>query len=65
MKNKLKEIRMKEYMLSGKEFADMLDLKHTTYYNWEKGTSQPPLEIAFKIALKLNKSIYDIWYLDD
>lgn len=64
MKNNLKSIRMKEYMLSKKEFANLLDIKPTTYYNWENGFNIPSLEVALKIANKLNRPVTDIWYLD-
>lgn len=62
IKNKLKEIRMKEYLMSGKEFADMLVISHTTYNNWELGVSKPTLDKAFEIAEKLNKKVDEIWY---
>ena len=64
MKNKLKEIRMKEYMLSQREFAKFLNIKATTYCNWENGLSNPPLEKALEISKKLNRDIKNIWYLD-
>lgn len=64
LKNKLREIRMKEYMLSQREFSKILEIEATRYFNWEKGLSQPPLEMAFKIAKKLNRDIKDIWYLE-
>lgn len=64
MKNKLKEIRMKEYMLSKKDFADFLKIKPTTYYNWENGFNNPSLEVALMVSKKLNKTINDIWYLE-
>lgn len=64
VKNRLKEIRMREYMLEQKEFADHLGVGLTTYFNWEKGTSKPPLEKALEIANKLNKDVKEIWYLE-
>lgn len=60
--NKLKEIRMKEYMLGSQEFAKMLGVAKSTYSNWESGERLPSLITAFKIAEKLNKNINDIWY---
>ena len=62
IKNKLKEIRMKEYMLSSKEFAKMLDAPISTYSQWESGINNPTLAKSFEIAKKLNKSVIDIWY---
>lgn len=64
VKNKLKEIRMREYMLSSQEFAEKLCVARSTYSQWEKGTSNPTLEKSFEIARKLNKSIEEIWYYE-
>ena len=65
LKNRLKEIRMKEFMLSQKEFSDYLGVGITTYCNWENNLSRPSLEKALKISKKLNKSIEEIWCLED
>lgn len=62
LKNRLKEIRMKEYMMSSKEFAEMLDIKLTTYSRWESGENNPNLEKAYEIAKKLNKEVTEVWY---
>jgi len=62
--NRLKEIRMKEYMLSQKDFAAMLEIRPNQYNRYEKDVNTPSVEIALKIAQKLNKKIEDIWYLD-
>ena len=63
IKNRLKEIRMKEYMLSQIEFCKILEIPNTTYSNWESGVSRPTLEQSFNISDKLNKKLEDIWYL--
>lgn len=60
--NRLKEIRMKEYMMSSKEFSEMLGIKLSTYSQWENGINTPNLEKAIEISKKLNKSIEDIWF---
>lgn len=65
VKNRLKEIRMKEYMMEGKEFANFLGVSNTTYSNWELGVSKPTLEKSLEIAKKLNRRIEDIWCLED
>lgn len=62
--NKLKEIRMKEYMMEPKEFAKKLGVTVRSYYQYEEGSSRPKLEIALEIAKRLNKKIDDIWYLE-
>lgn len=61
--NKLKEIRMKEYMMSQKDFATFLDVQVKVYWSWENNKSKPTLEKALEIANKLNKNIMEIWYL--
>lgn len=61
VKNRLKEIRMKEYMMNQTEFSKMLECPRSTYSQWESGTSNPTLEKALDIARKLNRKIDDIW----
>ena len=63
VKNHLKEIRMKEYTMNQKEFAEYLNIGVTAYCNWENETSKPTLEKAIEISDKLNKDIKQIWYL--
>lgn len=65
IKNKLKEIRMREYMMKQKEFAEFLGVNSKSYFSWEKETIKPSVEIALEIAKKLNRSVEDIWYLDN
>lgn len=62
VKNKLKEIRMREYMMEPKEFADMLGINIKTYYPWELGSAIPSLKKCLEIAEKLNRKVDDIWY---
>lgn len=64
VKNKLKEIRMREYCMNQKEFAEFLSVGITAYCNWEKNLSRPTLEKALEISEKINKNIKDIWYLE-
>jgi putative transcriptional regulator len=63
VKNKLKEIRMREYMMDPGEFAKFLNVNIKAYYQWETEFSKPTLEKALEISLKLNRNINDIWYL--
>ncbi|EPS47202.1 helix-turn-helix transcriptional regulator [Clostridium botulinum] len=63
VKNRLKEIRMKEYLMNQTEFASMLGFDLKTVSNWERGISTPTLERAIKVSEKLNKKVNDIWYL--
>lgn len=62
VKNKLKEIRMKEYMLDSGEFAKFLGVPRSTYSQWENTSNNPTLTKAFEIATKLNRKLEDIWY---
>lgn len=62
VKNRLKEIRLKEYMMSSKEFSKILGIKLTTYSQWENGNTVPSLEKIFEVAKILNKEITEIWY---
>lgn len=64
VKNRLKEIRMKEYMMSSSEFAKFLEVPLSTYSQWENGSSNPPLLKAFEIASKLNRNLESIWYAE-
>lgn len=62
LRNRLKEIRMKEYMKSAKEFAEMLDVKKSTYSQWENEQNNPTLEKAYEVSKKLNREVIEIWY---
>lgn len=65
IKNNLRKIRMSEYLLEPQAFANMLGLNYKTYYGLESGFSRPKLEHALIIAQKLNRTIEDIWYLEE
>lgn len=62
VKNRLKEIRMREYMMSATDFAKKLGVKQSTYSQWENEQNNPTLEKAFEISRLLNKEINQIWY---
>ncbi|OAA91332.1 helix-turn-helix transcriptional regulator [Clostridium coskatii] len=63
VKNRLKEIRMKEYMMNQKEFcSNVLKMNPRTYSPIERNIVQGNMETAFKISEALNKRIEDIWY---
>ncbi|NFO57751.1 helix-turn-helix domain-containing protein [Clostridium botulinum] len=64
VKNKLKEIRMREYLMAPGEFAKFLGMSIKTYSGWENEYSRPTLEKALEVANKLNKNVNDIWYLE-
>ena len=64
LKNNLKTIRMGEFFLSKRDFSKKLDIAEQQYLRYESGQSNPSLEIAIKISIKLNKHVDDIWYID-
>lgn len=64
VQNRLKEIRMKEYMMNPGEFSKLIGTDIQNYNNWESNRSKPKLELAMSIALKLNKKIEEIWYFE-
>lgn len=64
VKNRLKEIRMKEYMMTSTDFSKFLHVSNTTYSNWELEKAKPSLETALSVAKILKKSIDEIWYLE-
>ncbi|EOU1893556.1 TPA: helix-turn-helix transcriptional regulator [Clostridium perfringens] len=63
--NKLREIRMREFLMDPGEFAVKLGVNPKTYSNWEKNRSKPPLEEALRIAKELNRKVEDIWTLEN
>lgn len=65
VKNKLKEIRMKEYMMNQKEFCNMLEVSQSTYSSIESNKIQGNIENILAIAKALNRKVEDIWYLED
>lgn len=64
VKNNLKEIRMKEYMMNLTQFAEFLEIDIKVLSSWERDKSKPTLERALEISNKLNKTINEIWCLE-
>jgi Predicted transcriptional regulators len=64
IKNRLRDIRMREYALEPKEFAEMLGVNTRTYYSWELGKAIPSMKEGLRVSNKLNKKLEDIWYLE-
>lgn len=65
VKNKLKEIRMREYMLNQKDFCKLIGISQSTYNPIENNTKQGNAETILLIAKGLNRKVEDIWYLVD
>lgn len=64
VKNRLKEIRMREYMLEPGEFAKILGITNKVYWSWENNKSRPTLEKALEISDILKIDIMEIWHLE-
>jgi len=64
VKNRLKEVRMKEYMMNMTQFAELVGINYRQYTEYEKGVVPQP-ETMLRIAKKLNKPIEEIFYLDE
>ncbi|MBY6761806.1 helix-turn-helix domain-containing protein [Clostridium botulinum] len=65
VKNKLKEIRMREYMMTSTKFCELLDVSLSTYSQIENNKQQGNIETILKISKALNRKVEDIWYLED
>ncbi|WP_252237464.1 helix-turn-helix transcriptional regulator [Clostridium sp. ZBS17] len=65
VKNKLKEIRMREYMMNQKEFCELIGISQSTYNPIENNLKQGNAETLLIIAKGLNRKVEDIWYLYD
>nr|WP_279284857.1 helix-turn-helix domain-containing protein [Clostridium sporogenes] len=65
VKNKLKEIRMREYMMDQKQFYTMLGISKSTYSQIENNKQQGNIETVLKIAKALSRPVEEIWFLED
>ena len=64
VKNKLKEIRMKEYQMTPTEFCQNVLHIRSTYSQLENSKTIGNIETALKIAKALNRTIEDIWFIE-
>ncbi|WP_416333982.1 helix-turn-helix transcriptional regulator [Anaerospora hongkongensis] len=61
LKNKLKSFRhLKE--MNQTEFAAFLGVQQAQFSRWERQVQQPNLEWAYKLCVKLNCNITDLFY---
>lgn len=65
VKNRLKEIRMKEYMMNSSEFCKVIGISLSTYSQIESNKQQGNIETILKISKALNLKVEEIWYLID
>lgn len=63
-KNRLRQIRHEMMIDKQIEMANLLGIAQNQYNRYEKG-GQPTLEVALRIAKRLNKQVEDIFYLDE
>lgn len=61
--NRLKEIRMKEYLMTISEFSELLNINISTYSQLESGKRLCSIPVALEISNKLNRNVNDIWFL--
>ena len=65
LKNRLHEIRHDLRIDRQIEMAYMLGLLQQQYNRYERNQVQPTLEMAIRIAHKLNKQVEEIFYIDE
>ena len=65
VRNRLKEIRMREYMMNSSEFCKVLNISISTYSQIESNKQQGNIDTILKISRALNRKVEDIWYLID
>lgn len=63
--NRLKEIRMKEYMMNSSEFSKAIGISLSTYSQIESNKQQGNIDTILKISKALNRKVEDIWFLID
>ena len=64
VKNKLREIRMRDFMKEPSEFADMIGVNRRTYYSWESGNAVPSIKEGLRICKIIKKGFDEVWYLE-
>ena len=64
VKNRLKKIRHELEIDTQTEMAKHLGVARNQYNRYENQDKQPTLEIALRIAQKLNKPLEHIFYLE-
>ena len=64
-KNRLREIRHEMMIDKQNEMAELLDIAQSQYNRYERHAAQPTLDVALRIAKKLNKKVEDIFFVDE
>ena len=63
IKNTLKQIRMKEYLMNKKQFANFVGIAEIPYGRYENEKIIPSLETALLMSEKLNQTVNQIFYI--
>ena len=65
LKNNLRRCRFEAQEISQQELANMVGVTRLTIHSIETGKFNPSVKLALKIADYFNKSVEDIFYLDE
>ncbi|NEZ46484.1 helix-turn-helix domain-containing protein [Clostridium niameyense] len=65
VKNLLKEIRMREYMMDQKQFYTMLGISKSTYSQIENNKQQGNIKTILKIIKAFSRPVEEILFLED
>jgi len=65
LKNNLRRCRFESGEISQQELANMVGVTRLTIHSIETGKFNPSVKLALKIADYFNKSVEDIFYLDE
>ena len=65
LKNNLRKYRFESGEISQQELANMVGVTRLTIHSIETGKFNPSVKLALKIADYFNKSVEDIFYLEE
>ena len=65
LKNNLRRCRFESGEISQQELANMVGVTRLTIHSIETGKFNPSVKLALKIADYFNKSVEDIFYLEE
>ena len=63
IENSVRKLRFNNNEMTQQELADLVGVSRQTVVAIEKYKYTPSLELAFKIALALNKEIQEVFYI--
>ncbi|MGE5422864.1 MAG: helix-turn-helix transcriptional regulator [Ignavibacteriales bacterium] len=63
IKNRLKQIRHELQIDTQVEMAQLVGVQREQYHRYERQGQQPTLELALRIAAKLNRPVEEIFYI--